>query len=103
MSDTPQTAHEVPQSHAMSLQRSFPSGAAEWRCAHCGRWTIVAVPRGQERLKIMVLEAGNEHVVHHCSSEGMSISVASVAETENDADAADHSAPSSGRDRNTLH
>lgn len=84
MSDSPFGVSAGPQAHAMDMQRAFPSGAAEWRCATCGRWTIVALPKGQERLKIVVLDAGNEHVVHHSSAPGVIISAAAATARDSD-------------------
>jgi hypothetical protein len=66
--------------HEMTLQRSYPSGATEWRCAQCGRHTVMAPLAAGQRLRIVELEAGDTAVAHATNRGGLQIGKASASE-----------------------
>lgn len=84
-----------PESHEMKLQRTYPSGAEEWLCPSCGRWFVMHHQEEHRKLKMVVLEDGDDQVQHFGSRGpvGLNISAAEVKADETAVPA----------DRGTLH
>ncbi len=58
-------------SHEMHLERVHPSSAEEWFCPTCGRRFLMRWEPECERLDILVLNAGDEHINHVGSTGGL--------------------------------
>jgi len=84
----------MPERHEMELRRTFPSGAQEWFCPECKRWMVLHHEPAANRLKTVVLEAGNEQAGHFGGTEGLITRAPQVqAGTE----------PPAGSDKGWLH
>ena len=73
-----------PERHEMQLQRSFPTGAQEWMCTTCKR--RVVIEHGVTRVKIIALEAGDEHAVHSTSIGGLRVAASQARESDGSPD-----------------
>jgi hypothetical protein len=60
-----------PQQHEMQLEKIHPSGAQEWFCPICMHRFVV---KWQPTFNIIDLEAGDRHVSHVGSTDGLRIS-----------------------------
>ena len=67
-----------PERHKMRLQKTYPSGAEEWLCPNCGRWFVMHHQEEHRKLKIVVLEDGNEQAQHVGSRGPVSLDVGAV-------------------------
>ena len=65
--------------HAMELERTYPSGAQEWRCPTCGRHMIMQWPPNYKKI---VLEAGDENASHSGGKGGLRMGAAQVASAD---------------------
>lgn len=63
------------QQHQMQLEKTHPSGAQEWVCPTCARRFLMQL---QPELNTIVLEAGNEHVRHVGSTDGLQLRLVRV-------------------------
>ncbi|MBI4754529.1 MAG: hypothetical protein HY778_03720 [Betaproteobacteria bacterium] len=66
----------------MHLERTYPSGAEEWSCPACGRWVVMRHQPEHGKLKIVVLNEGDESVLHHGSHGPLSFDSAQVKPAE---------------------
>ena len=69
----------------MSLEFTFPTGVQQWHCPICARRTVMQYPLANRRFKMVVLEAGDEAVVH--TTGGADLRIASAAARQSDAPA----------------
>jgi len=64
--------------HRMTLERTYPSGAEEWGCPSCRRRIIIGYSTG---LEIVVLNVGDDiSATHSGSNGGLTIDEAQVRE-----------------------
>lgn len=59
--------------HEMRLALTHNSGAEEWFCPACGRRFVMHCEPEHGKLKILVLEAGDELAAHHGSRHGIQL------------------------------
>ncbi len=64
--------------HTMQLIHTYASGAEEWQCSDCERRFVVQWP---PRYKRIVLQKGNQDVVHTGGKGGLTLSNVSVDAT----------------------
>lgn len=57
--------------HEMKPGKSYPSGAQEWICPACGRWIVMHHLPEQGKLKVIVLQDGDEEASHAGSRGGI--------------------------------
>jgi hypothetical protein len=67
-----------PQRHKMQLKKTYPSGAQEWLCPSCGRWFVMHHLEEERKLKIVVLEDGDDQVQHVGSQGPVNLDVGGV-------------------------
>jgi len=65
----------------MHLQQTFPSGAQEWLCPECRRRVLLHHEAQQQRLKTVVLEAGDELAGHYGGTGGLSMGSPRIRES----------------------
>lgn len=65
-----------PEQHQMHLIATHPSGAEEWYCPMCGRRFLLQWPPAYKKI---ILEPGDEHVVHSGGKGGMEVGAAAVS------------------------
>ncbi len=71
------------QHHEMRLETTYPSGAEEWYCPTCGRRIMRRVPPTRA---MIVVEPGDQSVIHSGSKGGLRISAVQVTQQEPERD-----------------
>lgn len=77
--DQPELSRPV---HAMTLVKTYPTGAEEWKCSHCGRRFVMQWPPHYKRI---ILEVGDEYAYHSASKGGLHLSAPSFVPLSDDA------------------
>jgi hypothetical protein len=67
------------EQHQMVLNETFPDGSQEWCCPVCGRRFIMHWPPNYKRI---ILDPGNEQVVHSGGTGGVVMGLAEIQPEE---------------------
>jgi hypothetical protein len=66
--------------HAMQLEEAYPSGAEKWYCPICSRQFIMQ----WEPYKKVVLDVGDEYVIHSGDKGGVQVMSTTNSETDDE-------------------
>ena len=71
-----------PQQHEMQLDKTHSSGAEEWYCPRCERRFLLCWQLEQQKLDLLVLEAGDESASHFGGKGGLRIGTSKISVVE---------------------